>query len=165
MNITESNFGNETYFSIDVINNCAHTQAVGLFQINADYSTAVISPLTAIGADGGRNTFSAPFAATGLRLATKQEQFVSQNLVEFGYSTYAGQEGTAYDLSLFDGTFIEMKVVPSDNRCETKICTSQSCPSNQAWTNPAQMNEGSPADTVCYHGKINFTVYYCPKDI
>lgn len=149
-------------FSIHVINKCAHAQPAGIFRINPDYSTTTLTPLTTIAAKTGTHTFTAPFNGVGLRLAVKQDQFAAQDLFEFGHSSYAGKQGTAYDLSLFGGTAMGMKVVPSNGACETKICTSKSCPHNQAWTNPDQKNEGSPADTVCYQGKINFTVTYCP---
>ena len=32
------------------------------------------------------------------------------------------------------------------------------------WTNPDQTGDGSPADTVCYKGKTDFRVEFCPSD-
>lgn len=74
-----------------------------------------------------------------------------------------------------------MMVVPANGQCETKICdTVKGYPVDQVniprlssyliplltplmcWTDPSQANQGSPADTGCYHGPTDFTVTYCP---
>jgi hypothetical protein len=51
----------------------------------------------------------------------------------------------------------------SNDDCPNKICAQPAdCDPSQAWTKPDQSASGSSADTVCYHGKIDFKVVFCP---
>ncbi|KAI7530677.1 hypothetical protein KC331_g14539, partial [Hortaea werneckii] len=65
---------------------------------------------------------------------------------------------------------IGVKIEPLDNgngsgECDVKVCTEQNgFPLSQCWTNPDQTSDGSPADTVCYKGKTDFKVTFCPSD-
>jgi len=92
-------------------------------------------------------------------------QWNPQALFEFGYSEYAGQSGTAYDLSLMQGSdpSIGLSVNPLGGgpSCPSKSCSPTNCPPGQGWTNPDQVDEGSPGDTVCYQGQQNFEVTWC----
>jgi hypothetical protein len=119
---------------------------------------------------GHKHTIHAPFKATGMRLSGHAEwgtagQWSPQALFEFGYSEYAGQKGTAYDLSVMEGSDadIGIGVYPHDKNCPSKTCFPWDCPADQGWTSPGQTSLGSPADTVCYAGhKTAFKVVFCP---
>ena len=120
-------------------------------------------------ATGQTVTIQAPFHASGMRISGNGEwdlsrQWKAQALFEFGYPTYAGQEGTAYDLSVMQGSEgnIGIGAWPTNGACEGKICLPWDCSPSQGWTNPKQVDIGSPADTVCYQGKTDFTVVFCP---
>ena len=91
-------------------------------------------------------------------------QWNPQALFEFGYSTYGGKKGTAYDLSVMQGSDgnIGIGVYPFNKKCESKTCFPWACDPSQGWTSPGQTDLGSPADTVCYHGKSGFKVVFCP---
>ena len=91
-------------------------------------------------------------------------QWSPQALFEFGYSEYAGQKGTAYDLSVMEGSDgnIGIGAYPHNKKCPSKTCFPWDCPADQGWTSPGQTSIGSPADTVCYHGKTAFKVVFCP---
>ena len=82
-----------------------------------------------------------------------------------GYSEYDGQTGTAYDLSVMEGSdpSIGIAVQPlAGASCPDKTCLPWDCPPGQGWTNPDQVDAGSPGDTVCYQGNTNFRVIWCP---
>lgn len=120
----------------------------------------------------------APYKALGMRLSGHAEwgtggQWKAQALFEFGYAAmeYGGASlaGSAYDASVMKGSDADIGVAiyPIDNgkgskSCESKSCSSWNCPADQGWTEPEQVNNGSPADTVCYKGKTDFKVVYCP---
>ncbi|WPH01267.1 Hypothetical protein R9X50_00410500 [Acrodontium crateriforme] len=157
----------DSYFTLTVINSCSYDQSVGIYKINTDYTTTEIMSMTNI-PSGTTSNFSAPYYEVGLRLATNQDQFLAQDLFEFGYSQYtpAGGstiEGTAYDISMFAGTTEGMRATPANTNCPTKTCTSSSCAKDQAWTDANDYELGSPADTTCYYGKTDFTVEFCPQ--
>lgn len=45
--------------------------------------------------------------------------------------------------------------------CACKTCFPWYCPVDQGWTDPKQVNIGSPAGTACYKGKMDFKVVFC----
>jgi hypothetical protein len=161
-------------FNINVWNNCPFVKQVALYQAPQGSSHMLqrstptnISPKQMI-------TIAAPFKDPGMRLSGHAEwgadgQWKAQALFEFGYSQYAGMEGTAYDLSIFAGSDpdIGLGAYPIPNgkgseQCLSKTCFPWDCPLDQGWTNPNQDQIHSPADTVCYHGKTDFKVVFCP---
>ena len=78
-------------------------------------------------------------------------------------------DGTAYDLSVMEGSDadIGIGVYPIGNgkgsgkHYESKTCFPWHCPLDY-WTNPDQVKNGSPANTVCYYGKSDIKVVFCP---
>lgn len=165
--------GSGSTFNINVWNNCPFTKQFGLYQITGNFQMLERSKPTNI-APKQKHTFVAPYKDLGMRLSGHAEwgtagQWKTQALFEFGYSQYAGQDGTAYNLSVIDGSDKDIGVsvypIPNGNgskQCPSKICFPWDCPLNQGWTNPDQTKDGSPADTVCYHGKTDFKVVFCP---
>ena len=147
-------------FALHVHNQCQDTQTFAVYQITSDYQVQQQSASATIN-PGESNTIMAPFYETGLRLATDASISDTQALFEFGYSTYAGNEGTAYDISVMGGD-IGVAVYPRDRACASKYCTPTNCALSQGWTSAAQVNDGSPADTTCYEGKTDFKVVFCP---
>jgi hypothetical protein len=164
----------ESTFNINVWNNCPFTKQFALYQIiypeykMIERSTPVnISPKQ-------MHTIVAPYNDIGMRLSGHAEwgtdrQWEHQALFEFGYSQYNGQDGTAYNLSLMTGTDLDIGLgaYPISNgngsdQCPSKTCFPWGCPLAQGWTNPDQTKDGSPADTVCYKGKTDFEVVFCP---
>uniref|UniRef100_A0A2D3UY59 Uncharacterized protein n=1 Tax=Ramularia collo-cygni TaxID=112498 RepID=A0A2D3UY59_9PEZI len=160
-------------FKIHVVNKCKWTKQFALYQITGDFqmlekSTPVNIPT------GGTKTIMADFHAIGMRLSGHAEwgtarQWEHNALFEFGHSEYMGVQGTAYNLSLMKGSDadIGIRVFPIANgrgsgTCQVKTCAPWNCPAAQGWTDPDQINVGSPADTVCYHGKTDFRVVFCP---
>ncbi|KAK5135601.1 hypothetical protein LTR08_005081 [Meristemomyces frigidus] len=164
--------GPET-FQLRVWNNCKFVKEVALYQITGDFQMLQKSRPTNI-QPGKRVIMNAPYKAAGMRLSGHAEwgvagQWKPQALFEFGYSTYAGTDGTAYDLSVMQGSDgdIGIGAYPSANgrgsqSCPAKTCFPWHCPHNQGWTNRDQVNIGSPADTVCYKGKTDFKIVFCP---
>lgn len=155
-------------FAIHVHNQCGWTKEVALYQITSAWKMVQMSKPTNIGS-GKWLQINAPFHATGMRLSGHAEkgtawQWSPQALFEFGYSSYAGKEDTAYDLSVMAGSDgnIGIGVYPASGKCESKTCFPWDCPASQGWTNPDQTDAGSPADTVCYEGKTAFKVVFCP---
>lgn len=161
-------------FQIHVTNNCPFQKAVALYQITGDFQMLEKSKPTTIFPKKSL-TINAPYKALGMRLSGHAEwgtagQWQHQALFEFGYSEYAGTEGTAYNLSLMEGSDADVGlaayVVPNgkgSKQCPSKLCkTPGNCPLDQGWTNPGQITDGSPADTVCYKGKTDFKVVFCP---
>jgi hypothetical protein len=157
-------------FPIHITNNCGSDKEFALFQITPDFQMNQMSPNRKI-CNGETHTIHAPFTALGLRLSGNADwpianQWNAQGLAEFGYSEYNGQTGTAYDLSFMDGspTDIGISITPENDQCEPKSCYPDNCSASDAWTNEDQVDDGSPADTVCYHGKTGFNVVWCPSD-
>lgn len=162
-------------FAIQLYNNCPFQKQFALYQIVPDAYTMVQRSNPVNVPSKGHTTILAPFKDAGMRLSGHAEwgtdkQWQTQALFEFGYSTYAGKEGTAYDLSVMEGSNkdIGVGVYPiangkgSGKYCESKTCFPWSCAPAQGWTNPGQTSLGSPADTTCYYGKTDFKVVFCP---
>ena len=152
-------------FEISVHNKCADDLEFGIFQVSSSFAMNTISTPVKI-ASGSKGSIPAPYQGIGMRLsgtagAGAAAQWNAQALFEFGYSVYNGMDGTAYDLSVMGGDD-GVAVYPENKQCPSKVCTSTGCAPGQGWTDPAQVNAGSPADTVCYHGKTNFKVVWCP---
>jgi len=167
-----SSSGSET-ISIEVCNQCSSTKHFGLYQITSAFNMlSHMNPVTI--AANGTQRISAPYKETGMRLSGHADwglagQWKSQSLFEFGFSQYGDLEGTAYNLSMMDNSEDDegLAVYPTVDgeacdECPSKICTSGNCDLSQAWTNPDQTADGSPADTVCYKGKAAFKVVFCP---
>lgn len=151
-------------FDIIVTNNCGSTLSFGVFQVSSTFSMNTITQPVEI-ASGDNGTISAPYSGIGMRLSGTADQgaaaqWGAQALFEFGYSAFNGIDGTAYDLSVMGGD-VGLAVYPANTQCPSKLCASTSCAPDQGWTNPNQVDDGSPADTVCYHGKTNFNVVWC----
>ncbi|KAK3698027.1 hypothetical protein LTR37_017143 [Vermiconidia calcicola] len=158
----------EDTFALHVHNNCPFDKSFAIYEITADFSMNEITAPKNI-PSGGHRKIRAPFHGLGMRLSGHAEwgtagQWQPQALFEFGYSAYGGNEGTAYDLSVMEGSDgdIGIGAWPRNEQCASKICFPWDCPPDQGWRNPDQINIGSPADTVCYHGKTSFKVVFCP---
>ena len=160
-------------FNIKVHNNCGFEKSVALYQISSSFEMIQKSDPTTIPA-GGHTTVVAPYTESGMRLSGHAEwpignQWNAQALFEFGYSTFSSVEGTAYDLSVMEGSDSDIGIgaypVPNgagSSNCPKKTCFPWDCPLDQGWTNEDQVNDGSPADTTCYKGKTDFKVVFCP---
>lgn len=157
-------------FQIHVVNQCKWTKQVALYQVTGNFQMRQKSRPRNVGA-GKSTIINAPFHAKGMRLSGHAEwgtaaQWNPQALFEFGHSTYAGKEGTAYNLSVMQGSDGDIGIgaypVGRDESCPAKTCFPWDCPPSQGWTRPEQVNQSSPADTVCYHGKTAFKVVFCP---
>ncbi|KAK3724755.1 hypothetical protein LTR37_000803 [Vermiconidia calcicola] len=143
-------------FALKVTNNCATQKTFGLFQITGDFQMIQKSQPMPI-PSGGSNTMQAPYRDLGMRLSATADQgpdaqWDAQALFEFGWGEYMGAEGTAYDLSFMEGCDpdIGILVTPDNSKCSPKSCYPDSCSASDAWTNENQIDDGSPADTVCY---------------
>ncbi|KAM0721224.1 hypothetical protein Q7P37_003512 [Cladosporium fusiforme] len=146
-------------FNIELYNNCPFTKQFALYQITSNFQMLERSRPTNL-APKKHTTIATPFKDLGMRLSGHAEwgtagQWKAQALFEFGYSQYAGQEGSAYDLSVMQGSDgdIGVGVYPISNgkgskNCPSKTCFPWDCPLSQGWTNPDQVNNGSPADTA-----------------
>ena len=95
-----------------------------------------------------------------------------QSLFEYGYGTYAGLEGVAYDLSVMSDSqaLAGVAVQPLENgkgsgACPEKTCIPGECDPTQGWTHRTQDSAGSPADTACFKGPIDFKVTFCPENL
>ncbi|KAI7362224.1 hypothetical protein D0869_14890 [Hortaea werneckii] len=163
-------------YTLHVHNQCSDTKYFGLFEITSDFQMNSKCEPTEI-TSGGDAKISANYKDIGLRLSATADQgaaaqWAPQSLAEFGYSGWSGVEGIAYDVSMMTGCDkkIGVKIEPLDNgngsgECDVKVCTEQNgFPLSQCWTNPDQTSDGSPADTVCYKGKTDFKVTFCPSD-
>lgn len=160
-------------FNINVWNNCPFTKQVALYQVTKEFQMVQRSTPTNI-LPTQKLTIAAQYKDIGMRLSGHAEwgtagQWKTQALFEFGYSEYAGMEGTAYNLSLMEGSDsdIGLGAYPIPNgkgskQCPSKTCFPWDCPLSQGWTKPEQVQVGSPADTVCYHGNTDFKVVFCP---
>ncbi|WPG98694.1 Hypothetical protein R9X50_00148800 [Acrodontium crateriforme] len=155
-------------FTLHVRNQCPWTKEVGLYKITPAFQMIQMSK--PINLDHGQTIeLPAPYFETGMRLSAHTEkgtdwQWNPQALFEFGYSSWNGLEGTAYDLSVMKGSDkdIGIAVTPFNHQCEAKVCFPGSCALKEGWTAPDQVYRGSPADTVCYKGKTDFLVVFCP---
>lgn len=157
-------------FQLHVVNECKWTKQVALYQVTRDFKMVQRSRPRNI-ASGKHTIINARFHAKGMRLSGYAEwgtagQWKTQALFEFGHSTYAGKEGTAYNLSVMEGSDGDIGIgaypIGRDATCPAKTCFPWYCPPSQGWTHPNQVKDGSPADTVCYKGKTNFKVVFCP---
>ncbi|KAF2158426.1 hypothetical protein M409DRAFT_71660 [Zasmidium cellare ATCC 36951] len=151
--------GDDT-FNIHVWNNCPFPKQIALYQITADFQMVQKSTPSNI-SPRGHKVIQAPYSALGMRLSGHAEwgtaaQWNHQALFEFGYSNYMGSDKDigigAYPIPNGKGS----------RTCLAKTCFPWSCPLDQGWTNPDQIKDGSPADTVCYKGKTDFKVVFCP---
>jgi len=155
-------------FDLTVHNNCTSTKTFGLYQVSSSYQMIEMSDPIAI-EPGSSSCIQAPFSEIGMRLSGTADQgcdgqWAAQTLFEFGYSEYLSMSGTAYDLSVMQGSVPEgIAAYPGTDLCESKYCSASGCSLAQAWTSPVQEGQGSPADTVCYQGKQNFEVVWCPQ--
>jgi hypothetical protein len=161
-------------FNLHIWNNCHFVKEVAVYTVTSDFKMVAVTDSHNI-QPGQEHTLTVPFYGTGMRLSGHAEwdvvgQWRPQALFEFGYSTYAGSEGTAYDLSLMEGSDpdIGMGVYPIENgkgsgTCASKTCFPWYCPGNQGWLDPNQSDAGTAApDTVCYKGRSAFKIVYCP---
>jgi hypothetical protein len=95
-------------FSIEICNQCSSTKHFGLYQITSAFQMLErMDPLSL--PSNTTKSISAPFKDTGMRLSAHAEwgvakQWEHQALFEFGYSEYDGLVGTAYDVSIMDGS-------------------------------------------------------------
>jgi hypothetical protein len=160
-------------FSIEICNQCSSTKHFGMYQITSAFQMLErMNPLTM--SSNSTQTISAPFKDTGMRISARAElgvaaQWEHQALFEFGYSEYNGLSGTAYDISIMEGSedAVGVAVYPTVDgeaceECPSKVCSPGNCAASQGWTQPDQETNGSPADTVCYKGKAAFKVVFCP---
>ncbi|KAM0724026.1 hypothetical protein Q7P37_001017 [Cladosporium fusiforme] len=158
-------------FNIEIQNNCPSTKHFALYKVTSIFEMLSGSDDSVTLSTNETQTITAPYKDIGLRLSGHAEwgaagQWKAQALAEFGYSNWSGQDGTAYDVSLMDGCEkdIGLAIYPQTDSddCPKKSCYPGSCDASQGWTNPDQVDDGSPADTVCYHGKTDFKVVFCP---
>ncbi|KAK5744002.1 hypothetical protein LTR17_002340 [Elasticomyces elasticus] len=158
----------DSTFDLTVHNNCTGAKSFGLYQVSPAFEMVEMSDPISL-EPGESACINAPFSALGMRLSGTADkgcdgQWSAQTLFEFGYSEYNGMTGTAYDLSVMEGSVLEgIAAYPATPLCESKVCSATGCSLAQAWTQPEQEGEGSPADTVCYHGKQAFDVVWCPQ--
>lgn len=160
-------------FKIHVWNNCPFPKQVALYQITPKFRMVQKSKPRNIPSKDHK-VLRAPYKALGMRLSGHAEwgtatQWNHQALFEFGYSNYMGQDGTAYNLSVMEGSDKDIGIgaYPIANgrgskTCPAKTCFPGHCALGQGWTNPDQVKNGSPADTVCYKGKTDFKIVFCP---
>lgn len=162
-------------FKIQLYNNCPFQKQFALYQVlQPEFLMVQRSNPVNVPAKG-HTTILAPYLDTGMRLSGHAEwgtkaQWNAQALFEFGYAEMGTQKGTSYNLSLMPKSDrdIGVGVYPiangkrSDKYCESKTCFPWNCPLDQGWTNEDQIKAHSPADTVCYFGKSDFKVVFCP---
>lgn len=155
-------------FKLHVVNKCPFEKEFAIYTANEDFQMEQKSHAVTI-QPGKSHNFHPHFHAKSMRLSGHAEwvtagQWQAQALFEFGYSSYAGKKGTAYDASIMPGSDVDIGIgiFPFNKKCETKVCWPDNCDPSQGWTNPDQSDLGSPADTVCYHGKTGFKVVFCP---
>lgn len=157
-------------FTIFVTNYCPTEKHIGLYQITGFPTMALTSYSPSITIPPQHTApILAPFHALGMHLSAHAEwpldrQWEPQALFEFGYAELDGIEGTAYDVSVMEGSDKEMgiSVEPRDKRCQSKVCVPGRCKAGDGWTSVEEAHEGSPADTVCYQGNTDFEVVFCP---
>lgn len=164
-------------FRLTITNACPTPRTFGLYRVDqpttAPWTITPHSPPVPL-LPGQSQTFLVPYALTGMRLSGHAEwpvaaQWNPQALFEFGFSTFQVNggpwvEGTAYDLSVMDGSEpgVGTSVEPEDGRCWTKRCRPGACAKWEGWTKEGSEKEGgNEADTGCYHGMTNFKVVWC----
>ncbi|KAK5733167.1 hypothetical protein LTR17_009908 [Elasticomyces elasticus] len=162
-------------FKLHVWNNCKFVKMAAMYSVTSDFKMVQHSTPTNI-QPGKMITINAPFRESGMRLSGHAEwgtdgQWRNQALFEFGYSTYAGKEGTAYDISIMQGSDpdIGMGAYPIPNGRGSGKCLSKTCfpwlpAGSGGWLYPEQNDVGENApDTVCYEGgKTDFKIVFCP---
>ncbi|EME38156.1 hypothetical protein DOTSEDRAFT_141174 [Dothistroma septosporum NZE10] len=161
-------------FNLHVYNNCPFSKSVALYQVTGGFQMLEKSVPITLAADGGHTVIKAPYKDLGMRLSGHAEwgadgQWKAQALFKFGYGDYMGSKGTAYNLSVMEGSDADIGIgaYPTANgngsgTCASKTCFPCDCPLNQGWTNPDQIYVDSPADTFCYYGENDFKVVFCP---
>lgn len=166
---TASPIKRDNTFNIEITNNCGSSKDFGIYEISSSFQAIQTCDPITIG-QNETNTLAAPYNGVGLRLSAHAELglagvWLPQALFEFGYSEYNGLHGTAYDISIMEGSNddVGLAVYPSKSQCPSKKCSPNDCDLSQGWTNPDQIQDGSPADTVCYDGKMDFKVVFCPN--
>ncbi|KAK5116326.1 hypothetical protein LTR85_009298 [Meristemomyces frigidus] len=159
----------DSTFDLTVVNQCDSTKTFGLYQITSSFEMIEMSDPLAI-ESGKSAVIPVDFAEIGMRLSATADsglaaQWEAQTLFEFGYSAYSDLTGTAYDLSVMEGVANgdAIAAYPGASECESKVCTTLGCCLADAWSAADQTTDGSPADTVCYQGKQNFKVVWCPS--
>lgn len=157
-------------FELHVVNQCHFSKSVALYQVTKKFKMLQRSPVHNL-ASGQSTIINAAYHAKSMRLSGHAErgvggQWGAQALFEFGHSVYNKQDGTAYNLSVMEGSDGDIGIgaypINAPGDCPAKTCFTWDCPASQGWTSPSQVNSGSPADTVCCHGKQNFKVVFCP---
>ncbi|KAK3626893.1 hypothetical protein LTR56_019519 [Elasticomyces elasticus] len=156
-------------FKLHVWNNCKFVKMAAIYSVTSDFKMVQHSTPTNI-QPGKISTINAPFRESGMHLSGHAEwgtdgQWRNQALFEFGYSTYAGKEGTAYDISIMQGSDpdIGMGAYPIPNGRGSGKCLSKTCfpwlpAGSGGWLYPEQNDVGENApDTVCYT-KTDFKV-------
>jgi hypothetical protein len=93
----------DTTFNLFVLNKCGWTKSVATYEVTSDFQMIQSSNPQNV-AQWETVTIPVDFYSTGMRLSGHAEkgtawQWNQQALFEWGYSSYNGQEGTAYDLS------------------------------------------------------------------
>ncbi|KAH9826356.1 Osmotin/thaumatin-like superfamily [Teratosphaeria destructans] len=161
--VAEEKRDSET-FIINVWNHCPESKHIALYQITSSFTVNQLSEPTEVDSGCDLN-ITAPFTEAGMRVSAHAEwgtagQWLPQALAEFGYSTFSDTHGTAYDNSVMGGSDFGVGIYPANEECESKTCQLDNCPLDQGWTNEDQTSNGSPADTVCYHGVTDFKVVF-----
>ncbi|TKA83885.1 hypothetical protein B0A55_00106 [Friedmanniomyces simplex] len=157
-----------TTFDLTVHNNCSSSKTFGLYQVTPAFEMIEMSSPISI-EPGSSSCIQAPFSEIGMRLSGTADQgcdgqWAAQTLFEFGYSAYEELTGTAYDLSVMQGSVPEgIAAFPGTELCESKVCSASGCSLAEAWTSAQQEGGGSPADTVCYQGVQSFDIVWCPQ--
>jgi hypothetical protein len=97
----------DTTFNLFVLNKCGWTKSIATYEVTSDFQMIQRSNPQNV-AQWETMTIPVDFYSTGMRLSGHAEkgtawQWNQQGLFEWGYSSYNGQEGTAYDLSVMQG--------------------------------------------------------------
>lgn len=171
---SQPTYSSRPHFKLHVHNACPFPKSIGIYSVTPTFEMLQHGPIVNLSSNT-HHTLHAPYHGTGMRLSGHAEwglngQWQPQLLFEFGYSAYDTVQGTAYDISMMEGSDdnvgMKVRVLPNgagSETCETKLCLPGDCAPNQGWTSPGQAELGSPADAVCYHGKADFRVTYCPE--
>jgi len=156
-------------FDLTVENQCSGSKTFGLYQVSPAFEMIQMSDPLEI-ESGKSAVIPVDFAEIGMRLSATADsgtaaQWDAQTLFEFGYSAFGEVTGTAYDLSVMEGVENgdSIAAYPGTSECESKVCTTLGCALAAAWAAADDVVDGSPADTVCYQGKQNFKVVWCPS--
>ena len=156
-------------------NMCKDTKTFAIYQVSQGQMLLRSSKLPL--AYDSNGTLRSSYKLEGVRLSSNGDwpldmHWSSQSLFEYGYSTYAGLEGVAYDLSMIGDSqeLVGIAVQPLENgrgsgECPAKICIPGECDPTRGWTHETQEAAGSPADTACFKGSTDFKVTYCPENL